>query len=121
MQGLKYKLIKSQDGGRVSKLKLVGHTHKKGPVQFITEFEEWKIKIKNSFPPAKLAWDHLSGIIRAMQAERKITLDLIKKEREVLSKLKTFIEENLVIMDKLEKENIELKDKLNVKKIVGSN
>lgn len=72
-------------------------------------FEEWKIKTNNMLPSAKEAWDYQEKFIRDLESKVVIASELIKRERKVLEELKAFVEENIKLIDKLERENAELK------------
>lgn len=90
-------------------IELIGHTHKEGKAQFISDFEQWKLEINNPFPSSKEAWDYQAQVIQMLETKVKAAATIIKRERALLVDLKEFVEEQIVIINELETENERLK------------
>lgn len=91
---------------------LDGHQKEDGTVSLVNDFEAWKLKSGNEFPSAKQAWDEQQVLINDLHSKLVIAGDTLKRARHTINELKAFTEENLLIMDKLERERDELKEML---------
>ena len=93
---------------------LDGHTKEDGTVSLVNDFNAWKLRINNEFPSAKDAWDEQQKLINDLHAKLVIAGDTLKRSRKVINDLKSFNEETMLLLYKVEQENNELKERLNL-------
>ena len=86
-----------------------GHIKKDGTVSLVNDFETWKLSLDH-LPTVKEAWDEQQVTINDLQSKLIIAGNTLKRARQTINDLKAFTEENLRIMDQLERENIKLKE-----------
>jgi hypothetical protein len=67
---------------------------------------------KNFMPTPEDAWDAQVQYIRQLELKIVQSAKMLKTSKETLEKLKEMFEENLMIMSKLEMENLKLKGEL---------
>lgn len=76
-----------------------------------TDFSEWCKQTANFMPTPEQAWDAQIQYIKQLELRIIEAGTLLKTSSETMEKLKEMFEENLLIMSKLEIENMALKDK----------